>query len=258
MNHLLTLTTIMTIYHYDGTFEGLLTTIAIIWERGEKHADICRQMPLQWGLFCVRTEVETDYEKCGQYRTKIEREISAHALRNAHHAFLAETAGVEMAIYHYLTLGMREGKRLDGMLANDRVLAVHKAARKVRGEAYRMKGFVRFREVRQGFYYAPLEPEHRILALVAPHFATRFADQNWIIHDLKRSEGIIHDASRHQWVAVSMDIDHEPSYTEQELFFSFLWQRYFKRAAISERLNPALQKNRLPLKHRKLLVEMEE
>ncbi len=248
----------MTIYRYDGTFEGLLTALAIIGERKEKPADICRHMPLQGGLFCMGTEVETDYEKFGRYRAKIEREITAHALRNAHHAFLAETAGVEMAIYHYLTLGLREGKRLDGMLADDRVLTVHKAARKVRGEAYRMKGFVRFREVREGFYYALLEPEHRILALVAPHFAARFADQNWVIHDLKRSEGIIHDASRHQWTAVSMGIDHEPSYTEQELFFSFLWQRYFKRAAISERLNPSLQKNRLPLKYRKHLVEMEE
>ncbi len=248
----------MTIYHYDGTFDGLLTTLAIIGEGGEEPAGICRNGPAQGMLLCAVTEVETDYGKCDRYRARIVRFISAHALRNAYHAFLADTAGVEMAIYRYLALGLREGMQLDNMLADERVLTVHKTARKVRGEAYRMKGFVRFREVRQGLYYAPLEPDHRILALVAPHFAARFADQNWIIHDLKRSEGIIHDASRHLWTAVSMDIDHEPSYTEQELFFSFLWPRYFKRAAISERLNPALQKNRLPLKHRKYLVEMEE
>ncbi len=245
------------IYHYDGTFEGFLTTLHTIYETGETPADISGTPPRQAGLFCGAAEVETDAEKCAMFHQWIEREISPHALRNAHHAFLSETAGVEMAIYRYLELGRRMGKRLDGLLADGRVLPVHRAARKTRGEAYRMKGFVRFREVREGFYYAPLAPDCRILSLIAPHFADRFADQCWIIHDVRRGEGIIHDASRRRWLPVTLDLLQDPAYAQRELFFSELWRRYFAGAAVAERLNPVLQKSRLPLKHRKYLVEME-
>jgi probable DNA metabolism protein len=246
-----------TIYCYDGTFEGLLTTLAVIGEIEDAPADITRARPAQVGLFCNVAEVETEADKSGLFLEKIEKEISLHALRNVHHAFLAETAGIEMAIYRYLALGRREGRRLDGMLANDNVLPVHQAARRVKSEAYRMKGFVRFREVRQGLFYAPLGPDYRILSLIAPHFAARFSDQNWVIHDVGRREGIIHDGSRRQWVIIEMDLVHDPYYTDNELFFSELWQRYFARSAIAARLNPKLQKSRLPLKHRKYLVEME-
>ncbi len=246
-----------TIYVYDGTFEGFLTALFIIEERGKRPTDIIRTSPRQGGLFCELTQVETDGEKSGRFLERIAGRISPRALGNAYHAFLSETSGVEMAIYRYLELGRREGKHLDGRLADERVLPVHKAARTVRGEAYRMKGFVRFRQVREGFFYAPLQPDYRILSLIAPHFAARFADQSWIIHDVARGEGIIHDACRRQWLVVPLELIREPQYSEREKFFSTLWRRYFSGVAIAERLNPELQKNRLPLKHRKYLVEME-
>ncbi|HEX9022435.1 MAG TPA: TIGR03915 family putative DNA repair protein [Geobacteraceae bacterium] len=246
-----------TIYHYDGSFAGLLTTLHIIRESGQSPADITRTLPRQGGLFCHVPHVQTDGERSARLLEKISGRISPRALGNVYHAFLSETSDVEMAICRYLELGWREGKHLDGRLADERVLAVHRAARKVRGEAYRMKGFVRFRQVPEGFYYAPLEPECRVLPLIAPHFATRFADQSWVIHDIARGEGIIHDACRRQWLIVPLELACRPQYSEGEKLFSTLWQRYFTGVAIAERLNPVLQRSRLPLKHRKYLVEME-
>jgi len=247
----------VTIYCYDGSFAGFITVLACCGESGECPADITRNVPAQRGLFCEVSMVETDWWGYGRFLEKIARVISRHALRNAYHAFLSEDAGIEMAIHRYLSLGLLEGRRLDALLADKRVRPVHKAARKVRNEAHRMKGFVRFREVRHGFFYAALQPDCRIFTLIAPHFCTRFSDQNWVIHDMGRKEAVFHDASRQQWAVAGTDLALEPEYTDREMFYCELWRRYFSEAAIAERHNPALQKHMLPLKYRKYLVEME-
>ena len=119
-----------------------------------------------------------------------------------------------------------------------------------------MKGFVRFREVRGGFYYAQLEPDHDVLPLIARHFADRFRDQHWVIHDLRREKGIIHDATRRDWVMTPIELNTLPEFTEQELDVQGLWKSYFMHIAVEERRNPELQRSKLPLKYRRHLVEL--
>jgi probable DNA metabolism protein len=208
-------------------------------------------------LFHNVAAVETDYDLSLAICKELADAISRFSSRNVYHAFLSETEGVEMALFNYLDLGWRVGKSIDGMLTHKLVLPVRTIARKVGSEAHRMKGFVRLMLVKEGFYYARLKPDYHILPLIAPHFADRFSDQHWIIHDTRQGRGIIHDAARKQWVIAELDLLENPDFTAGERFYRELWKKYFTRLAVEERLNPELQRRNLPLKYRRFLVEME-
>lgn len=246
----------MTTYLYDGTFEGFLSAMATVREKGGRPADIARTAPPQGGLFAELAAIETAPERALGFFDEMAVQISPFACRTLYHAFLSDVAGVEMILFRYLELGWRVGGRLDSLLTRDEVRQVHRLARKVRYEAHRMMGFVRFKEVAGGFYYAQLEPDHRILPLVAPHFSRRFRDQHWIIHDLRRGEGIVYDAGRKEWAQTEIDLCGMPEFTAKEELCQELWRRYFDRIAIEERKNPKLQRSKLPFKYRKHLVEV--
>lgn len=245
----------MLISIYDGTFDGLLTVLATARDTGNTPDDITPVHPLCPGLFQSVEEVGTDPELASLFAAEIERRISPVALKTVFRAFLAGQPGGEMLICRYLELGHKVGSRLGGMLGHERVAPVIALARAVAREAHRMKGFVRFREVQGGFYYAPLEPDHDVLPLIAGHFADRFHDQHWVIHDLRRGRGLIHDAGWREWVLTGIGLDGAPAFTERELDFQALWRRCFAQLAVRERLNFKLQSSRIPRKHRRHLVE---
>jgi probable DNA metabolism protein len=244
------------IYVYDGTFAGLLTTLADVRQAGAPPGDITTAPSAVGDLFQEVVRVVTDHDRAISCSEEIAARISPAALTTIYRAFLAEKPRSEMLIYRYLELGRELGRGVDAMLAHERVAPVCRLARMVVREAHRMKGFVRFSEVQGGFYYARLEPDHNILPLIARHFVDRFHDQHWIIHDLRRGTGIIYDATRSEWILTGIELDADPGPTARELDIRGLWRRYFERIAIEERHNLRLQKSNLPLKYRRHLVEL--
>jgi probable DNA metabolism protein len=245
----------VTIYHYDGTFEGLLTAVVTAWEKGERPEAISRRAPSQGNLFQEVVEIAAAEDSFDRLDAASAGKLSPFTLRTAWHAFLAEAPGGELALFRYLEMGRRVGKSLDGMLAHELVAPVHRLAQRVRTEAHRMKGFIRFRETAAGFFYARFEPDHHVLPLVAPHFAGRLPDQHWVIHDLRRSMAAVHDAQRREWALTGLGLDGNPDFSEAEERCAGLWRRWFARAAIAGRANPALQQQKVPLKYRTYLLE---
>lgn len=71
--------------------------------------------------------------------------------------------------------------------------AITETAKKVAYEVHRFHGFLRFRRVYGDLYYAPIEPDHNIIALLIPHFTARYAGQKWFIHDRRRNLGAYYD-----------------------------------------------------------------
>jgi probable DNA metabolism protein len=105
-------------------------------------------------------------------------------------------------------------------------------------------------------YYAPVEPDHNILCLVAPHFASRLADQNWIIHDLKRGMAVVYNQT--EWVITPVDSAELIQYSQEEEVYQALWQRFFEQIAIQHRTNPELQRRLMPARYWRHLVEKVE
>lgn len=245
------------ILRYDGTFAGFLTAVALARVRGTEPEAITDREPEQQGLFAAVEEVETDRDRAGELYQLIRRTLPAGAVQTLRYAFHAGEPGREILLFRYLQLGLATGRGFGSMLAHDHVVPVWKLARAVGREAHRYKGLVRFRQLEGDVWYAAMEPDHRILPLIAPHFAARFADQRWIIHDRRRNEAVAFDPARREWADIPLEVTGPLPLSAGEELFRDLWQRYFDRLSIAERHNPKLQRQNLPLKHRRHLPEFE-
>ncbi len=56
-----------------------------------------------------------------------------------------------------------------------------------------MEAFVRFQLIKDGLYYATVQPDYNVLPLILKHFKDRYADQRWLIYDTLRKYGILYD-----------------------------------------------------------------
>ncbi|SNS63389.1 probable DNA metabolism protein [Anaerovirgula multivorans] len=241
-------------YIYDGSFEGMLTAVYEAYYRPERPEKILRQNSIQENIFVSSILIHTDEEKAGKVYHAIKEKISSMALRNVFYAFLSEEENAATKVYQYLRLGWRVGKRIDDYHAEDRVLALHQLSQKVSRETHGMLGLLRFQKIEGDIYYAEIEPDHNITALLAPHFARRMADQNWIIHDVKRDIAALYNKER--WIMTEGQLQEEIALDEEEIQYQDLWRKYFKTIAIKSRKNPRLQKAFMPKRYWKHLVEL--
>ena len=118
-------------------------------------------------------------------------------------------------------------------------------------------GFLRFRELENGVMYGKFRPKHRVLTCVAPHFADRFPEENWMIYDEVHGEYGVHEAGR-QWVLVSgeeADPEKTAAVSEEEGRYQDLWRQFTGSISIAERRNPGRQQNFLPIRCRRDMTE---
>lgn len=244
----------MAVYRYDGSFEGFLCAGARCLDDGGR-GEFVRDGDGAPGLFAASAmPVETVRMTALAFRERFVAAVSREAFATARYAFQSRNEGVEGLVWRYLELGLRAGRRLECMLAQEPVHSVTRIARQVSHEAHKFKGFVRFQEVADGFLYARIEPEADILPLIAPHFAGRVGDLPWMIHDLRRRQAAV--CIRGAWrLAAGVEQTGEPGLSAAEHDHAALWQRYFLRHAIKERHNPTLQQKHVPLRYRKHLTE---
>lgn len=246
----------MPLYRYDGSFEGFLCAVAACRESGERQPDfVCDGADHVAGLFDGEVrDVATVRDTAQTFRKLFIGAVSQEAFATARYAFHSQKGGIELLVWNYLVSGLREGKRMCLMLAEEPVHSVNRIARHVSHEAHKFKGFVRFQEVKGGFLYARIEPDADIIALIAPHFVERVGDRPWMIHDLVRSQAALYDLKTWRLIR-DVELTAEPGVTDAEHDYAALWQRYFQRHAIKERHNPVLQQKHVPLRYRKHLTE---
>lgn len=246
----------MTVYRYDGSFEGFLCAVTDCLDVGDIHPEfLVDGADGAAGLFAADIrEVATVRECAVAFRKRIVESVSQEAFATARYAFHSQKGGIELLVWRYLTLGLQVGGRLCGMLTEEPVHSVNRIARQVSYEAHKYKGFVRFREVEAGFLYAQIEPEADILPFIASHFVERVGDRPWMIHDLRRNQAAIFDLQSWRLVA-DIELTSDPDLTATEHEYAALWQRYFQRHAITERHNPKLQQKHVPLRYRRHLTE---
>lgn len=247
----------MVIFLYDGSFEGLLTAIYEAYYRQPRPEQIMTQREYQPDLFSQPIIIESDPKKAGKVYRAIEQKISRKALEHIYYVFLSELPGAGTLIFHYLQLGWRLGGDINGHLAVEPVREVLKISQRVGLERHRMLGLLRFQKINgQGegaLYYAAFEPDYNILELIAPHFSRRLADQNWIIHDVKRKLAAFYNQK--EWVIGELPAVEQLNWAENEVFYQELWQRYFERIAVEGRTNRKLQRQYMPVRYWRHLIE---
>ena len=244
----------MLIYVYDGSFEGILTAVYEAYYRRENPEQILSAQNITVNLFDSYKYIVSDREKSDKVYQAIRTKISDAALRKNFHVFLSDDNDKATHIYRYLRLGFLYGPMIDNHLQEECVSTVQQISRRVTFECHRFNGLIRFMKMERDIYYARFEPDHNITILLAPHFAKRLSDQNWIIHDTKRGIAVIYNQK--EWMLTDHLPEVLPELSEHEKSLQNIWQEYYQSIAIAERKNLRLQKNMMPYRYWKNLTEI--
>ncbi len=247
---------------YDGSFNGFLTAVFIAFEEKIKVTDIQKNNQSQNGLFSETETIFTNVEKAKRVWNGI-RAKSYNAITNIYFAFLSEEEGVELLLYIYIQkLMAQKGKQKD--YSDETVLHIAQLARKVGREKHRMEAFVRFQLTKDAIYFANIEPDFDVLPLISKHFRNRYADQQWLIYDVKRRYGIFYNLERVEIVSLDLSEVHfnrtrkSKAFVEGEYDYQDLWNNYFQSTNIKSRINPKLHRQHVPKRYWKYLSEKKE
>ncbi|UZH54186.1 TIGR03915 family putative DNA repair protein [Salinimicrobium tongyeongense] len=246
---------------YDGTLEGFLTCVFTAYEEKLKVVAINASENTTQQLFTASYEVITHSGKAKRVWLSLKKKTSAAGLRDLKWAFLSEISQMEMQLYRMIRYILAENVPVDRDFSHPAVLKVAQAAKKVGREKHRMEAFVRFRRTRDEVYFAAIEPDFNVLPLIKSHFKNRYADQKWIIYDLKRNFGIAWDLAAVNYISLDLDPEvgisgaPEAYFHSSEIAFQQLWNQYFTSTNIKSRANSKLHLQQLPKRYWKYLTE---
>lgn len=246
---------------YDGTMEGFFTCVFTAYEQKLKVTSISPETTAQAEIFSAAEVIITDHEKADRVKTALEKWISPAGRKRIYFAFLSEKPGIEMLLYQYIVKAIRNKKFSPDDFGDEVILKVTQIAKMVSREKHRMEAFVRFMLTEDDIYFAHITPDFNVLPIILPHFHSRFADQKWMIYDLKRKYGLFYDLNTTQYI--SLDLEEklnngvlDPSvYAASEKEFQILWQKYFKSVNIVSRKNTKLHLQHVPKRYWKYLSE---
>jgi probable DNA metabolism protein len=274
------------IYLYDGAFDGFLTCVYEHYY-SDKADGIHPPGAYQPDLLAASRAVTTDTEKAAKVEASIRDKISPHALARVYRVYRASIDDKEMLLLNYLRFCFRYGPGAAFMHSHPLVHPVAIAEQKIANEVHRLCGLIRFSVVAPSkniaepsaaracgavavrheksadfaspseSLYARVSPDHDALEFLAPHFADRFKNEAFIIHDTKRGRAVF--AWHRRW--------HIADFTERDaaLFgntaredaYRGLWREYFDTMAIKERTNPRCQRNLMPARYWRHMPEMQ-
>lgn len=255
----------MVIYQYDKTLEGFLTAVFHAYARKVFPDRLIGEGELP-PLFCEEVfHVYTDEAKADRVWKGLERKAgSREMLAGLAACWLSELPEVDMLLFRYVRKLFDYRGNFSFNLGDADVLQVVKIWKKVNQERLRVIQFLRFQQTADGIYFAALKPLYNVLPLTLPHLTDRFADQPWLLYDLKREYGYYYDLQE----AREVRFDEKPSHLvtgkldealmgKDEKAFQQMWQTYFHSIAIKERLNPRLHRQNMPVRFWRYLTEKE-
>jgi len=246
---------------YDGTFDGFLTCVFAVYELKLEQVDIQPKSRSQESLFGYTEDIDTNPKKADRVWKGIREKTSSAGSLRIYHAFLSETMGIENLLLRYIRYAFNSNLPIDSDFSNGDVLKVCQTAKSVGREKHRMEAFVRFKLTNENLYFANIEPDFDVLPLISKHFKRRYADQKWIIYDLKRNYGLYYDLEKVDIINMTLPDDFDASKTSKDFFaeeefeFQTLWQDYFESTNIPSRKNMKLHVRHVPKRYWKYLSE---
>lgn len=252
----------MIIYIYDNTFEGFLTCVFECYNRKDFPVDICQREGETKHLFAEQIEIVSDAKKAERVWNGMQKKLTGKNKQLPFYAFLSGEPGIEMKIYRFARRLFSEHFNIETDFGDSDVLYLTQTATKVKKEAMRMLQFVRFQRTKDNLWFCGIEPRYDVIPMVVNHFKNRFADQKWLLYDLKRNYGVLYDRNKLEEVVLSNQTFNQYSgevqqnlLEEGEEFYQKLWKSYFNHINIKERKNLKLQRQHMPRRFWKYLPE---
>ncbi len=251
----------MRVFIYDRSFEGLLTVVFEAFRRRtfpDRLSGPDDPPPL---LAEEVVTVAADPDKAARVWTGLEKKLSRLALTQVLAAWLTEEAAAAELVVRYLRAVLTGTRETD--FAHPDVLALQRLGRAVAHETERLRQFIRFQKTADGVYFAAASPIYNVLPLALPHFRDRFADQKWVLYDLRRGYGFYYDRETITEIDFFRPVDPASGQlaagelAEGEAALQEAWRAYFQAVSIEQRANPRLQRQFMPKRFWPLLTEMQ-
>ena len=171
--------------------------------------------------------------------------------------YLSNLDNKELVIYYYYKNALKYGDDVIYMRNLKCVNLALKTAKYVGNEAHKLKGFIRFKELKNKVLYAVIEPNNNVLELVSRHFKDRLKNEYWIIKDNKRNIISLYDKKDFYIVSSDNFKLYTNNFSDNELDIENLWKNFYKTIGIKARKNDACRMNFMPKRYWKYIIEME-
>ena len=244
------------IYIYDGGFISFIALVVELFKNKIIPDDIKLYNSYDKSLFDTEIFIKVDNEK--ENIKLIKTKLSKQALYGIYNVFLSSNKNKEMIIYKFLINYFKYGNKVFNMRRIDSVNELINISKYVRGEAHKLKGFLRFKKMKNNFYYAEVSPINNVIGILSLHFSRRLKEDNWIIKDTEREIYAIYDKKNIYYLTSEEVIELNLDITEDEEFFEDLWKTFHKTIGIKERENRRCQQNFMPKRYWKNMLEMED
>jgi len=247
---------------YDGSFEGFLTVVFECYAKKILPVDIGRENAFQQKIFAQKEFICTCPEKAERVWRGLQNKLHRRNKELPLFAFLSEAPCIEIMLYRFIRRIFDTSFSIETDFGDPDVLELKKLGKKVVSETTHVLQFLRFQKTRDDIFFAAIEPHYDVLPFTIEHFTNRFADQQWLIYDIKRDYGVYYDLkSTHEVVLseksfrstdgkVSDNVLHEGEKTYQTL-----WKDYFDSINIEGRKNLKLQRQYMPQRYWKFMPE---
>lgn len=246
---------------YDGSFEGFLTIVFEVYEHKLHPVKICSESKMQPNFFDDKRSIAAEPAKANRVLKGLHQRLSAGGVQRLYAAYLSELDGEEDNLLGFIRYVFSSKEAVEEDFGNKYVIRLSDTIKKVRREKHRMEAFIRFQKMADDIFYASIEPDFNVLPLLLPHFKRRYADQRWIIYDIKRGYGIYYDLKEAEFIQMDFASGKQPgktiisSYSEDESLYQALWKDYFKHVNIPARKNTKLHLQHVPKRYWKHLTE---
>jgi probable DNA metabolism protein len=252
------------IYLHDGSFEGLLHAVAIAVKSKERVLGIYAERGFSPKIFDTPIRIQTDNQQAFRLFEYL-KSLNGSAARLFVNGFLSDDPEVGIHLCRMVHECLARGSKATQLYTHDSIKYLDRLSQKVSFEAHRFTGLIRFRILDDGLQYAPFEPDCMVIGHLARHFKDRLENRRWILHDIRRNYALYWDGDSLQ------SIDIEESFTsyirqhgeipdsnmsEDELYYQELWKSFHTAIANKDRKNQNLQRQFMPRRYWKYLVEM--
>ena len=244
------------IYIYDGGFISFISLIVELLKNKLTPDNIKLIYTYDKGLFDneIFLKVENEKDNIQQLKAKLSKE----ALYCIYNVFLSNNKNKEIIIYNFLINFFKYGNKVFSLRRITSVNESIKISKYVRGEAHKLKGFLRFKKMKNNFYYGEISPTNNIIGILANHFSKRLKEDNWIIKDTGRGIYAIYDKKKVIYLTDQEIVELDLETSENERLIEDLWKTFHKTVAIKARENKRCQQNFMPKKYWKNMLEMED
>lgn len=250
-------------YVFDGTYPGFLCCVFEFFEYKDKVIRLLveGEDASQVSIFDSSKTILTDFAKAQRVQTGLDKRLGKSEAMDFYRVFLSEDPKAREAAFDLMCQIFSGKTDVLRNYGDDKVIYFSQTLRKVSRERHRMKAFVRFSKSSDGMYVATVEPDFNVLPLITKFFKDRYADQKWLIYDVKRKYGLLYD--KQAVVEVRLTPQEKQALTndtvitldEKDEHYQNLWKSYFQSTNIEARRNMKLHLQYVPRRYWKYLVE---